>query len=278
MQSLQHVSSPPEPLSPYLTTTLADPNTTIPSLTLYVLTIFSKAVVSAFAGECAVNPRAAEPIGTLVAQIFALHDLQYPLAQQSSTSDTPKTTSLIPILLCKLLTSAPHLLSLSQPTPYASSAQKLRMGHRLESETNTAGSAKSLIPPSRQLDRLSGLGAGYTSISLRNFSRSKMINPYPPRLFWTALTGLLTTPAPNIEVGHVALVKAMLETGYERIMLFWGNAGVALLREAGIHWPARLIADPKIRVKEGIAAAVKGMEVMIENWERENHFDLKTGP
>ena len=146
------------------------------------------------------------------------------------------------------------------------------MGWRAE---QTADNTKTFIATSRHIDRLTGLAAGYTSIALRNFSRSRTLtNPYPPSNFWTSFAGILATPKTNISVEQVVMVKAMLEVGWERVIMFWGGAGVGLLRAGGVDWVAGLMGDEGVRGKEGMVSAVRGLEVMVEGWRREGKFTL----
>ena len=121
--------------------------------------------------------------------------------------------------------------------------------------------------PGRALEAAS-LGAGFASISLRNFSKTRLRNPYPPRHFWAALSNIANTPAESVEVGHLVLLKNMVEGSWERIILFWGNVGVAALREGCVHWPARL--PPALRV----SPAGRGLGLMVEGWEKDKEFRL----
>ena len=147
------------------------------------------------------------------------------------------------------------------------------MGWR--AEPTTTANTKSFIPSARHIDRLTGLAAGYTSIALRNFSRSRTLtNPYPPSNFWASFAGILATPKANISVEQVVMVKAMLEVGWERVVLFWGGAGVGLLRAGGVEWPREVMGNEGVRAKEGVVSAVRGLEVMVEGWRREGRFTL----
>ena len=136
------------------------------------------------------------------------------------------------------------------------------MGWRLEEGA--------LIPESRQLDRLTGLGAGYAAIALRNFSRTaRSTSPLPPRHFWASMAGLVDTSVANVSVQHLVLMKSMLENGWDRVIMFWGSNGVAALREACVYWPARLPQELKA------SSHAKSLGLMVETWERENHFTLR---
>lgn len=141
------------------------------------------------------------------------------------------------------------------------------MGWRREFSNGTED-AKSFVPEQRQLERLTGLGAGFAAIALRNFSKTKLRNPYPPHNFWTALSSIVNCPPESVEQGHLVLLKNMVEGGWERIILFWANVGVAALRESCVDFPMRL--PPALRQ----TPACRGVGLMVEGWERDKDFRL----
>lgn len=213
--------------------------------------MFSKAVMNAFVGECAVNPKAAEPIGTLAAQIFSMPELQFQRNVPSVNSGihyeafggstptppmTPTSCSLIAVLMCKFHAVAPILFGISGSE--STSAGKLRLGWRKESVSNDT---KAFVGEQKQYDRLTGLGVGYASIALRNFARSRLINPWPPRHYWTSLANIANTPPAEVQTSHLILLKSMLENiARDRFVLFYGAAGIAALRQAVVAFPASL--------------------------------------
>ncbi|KIX95445.1 uncharacterized protein Z520_08962 [Fonsecaea multimorphosa CBS 102226] len=273
-QALKDRPSPPVSVSEYLPAHLNlgdNGTTTIPSLALYLLSIFSKAVIGGFVGECAVNPKAAEPIGTLVAQIFSMPELQFPRSVPSTADPSqpskPTSVSLISILMSKFHATAPILFGISGRESTA--AGKHRLGWRLDRITDDPDSKKAFVNENKHYDRLTGLGVGYASIALRNFSKAKVSNPWPPVHYWASLAHIANTPPQEVQTSHLVLLKSMLENNaIERFVLFFGAAGIAALRQAAVDFPRTL---PK-EVQE--KPATKTLVLMVEGWKKEKNFSL----
>ncbi|KIW91328.1 uncharacterized protein Z519_08224 [Cladophialophora bantiana CBS 173.52] len=273
-QALRERPSPPVSVSEYLPAHLNlgdNGTTTIPSLALYLLSIFSKAVISGFVGECAVNPKAAEPIGTLVAQIFSMPELQFPRNVPSAASPSqptkPTSVSLIPILMCKFHATAPILFGISGRESTA--AGKHRLGWRLDRITDDPDSKKAFVNENKHYDRLTGLGVGYASIALRNFSKAKVSNPWPPVHYWSSLAHIANTPPQEVQTSHLVLLKSMLENNaIDRFVLFFGAAGIAALRQAAVEFPRTLPRELQEK------PATKTLVLMVEGWKREKNFSL----
>ncbi|OCT51627.1 RNA export mediator Gle1 [Cladophialophora carrionii] len=271
LRALKELPSPPASVSDFLPAhlNLGDRGTTtVPSLVLYLLSIFSKAVIAAFVGECAVNPKAAEPIGTLVAQIFSMPDLQF--ARNAPANDSSRTLpnqSLIPILMCKFHAAAPILFGISGSE--STTAGKLRLGWRLDRIDDSADSKRAFTTQNKHYDRLTGLGVGYASIALRNFSKARFQNPWPPVHFWSSLAHIINTPPREVQTSHLILLKNMLENNsIDRFVLFFGAVGVAALRQAVVEFPKSL--PHELQEKQ----VTKSLHLMVEGWKKENHFSL----
>ncbi|KIX05033.1 uncharacterized protein Z518_05905 [Rhinocladiella mackenziei CBS 650.93] len=281
-RALREIPSPPVSVSEYLPPHLSlldKETTTVPSLVLYLLSVFSKAVINAFVGECAVNTKAAEPIGTLVAQIFSMPELQFPRNVPSVNSGLhydkfggtaptppmkPASVSLISVLMCKFHATAPILFGVYGPE--STSAGKLRLGWRLD---KISDDKKAFVTENKHYDRLTGLGAGYASIALRNFSMAKAKNPWPPVNYWSSLAHITNTPPTEVQTSHLILLKSMLENNaMDRFVLFYGVAGIAALRQAAIEFPKTLPRQLQER------PVTKALALMIEGWKTEKHFIL----
>lgn len=273
LRALKELPSPPVAVSDFLPAHLNlrdNGATTIPSLLLYLLNIFSKAVMAAFVGECAVNPKAAEPIGTLVAQMFSLPALQFARHPSSAanSSQTAESQSLIPILMCKYHAAAPILFGISGSE--STTAGKLRLGWRRDNVGDADEGRRAFTTQQKQYERLTGLGVGYASIALRNFSRSATLqNPLPPVYFWASLAHIANTPPQEVQTSHLILLKNILENNaIERFVLFFGAVGVAALRQAVVGFPRTLPREMQEKME------VKSLGAMVEKWKKEYHFSL----
>lgn len=220
-------------------------------------------MVNGFVGECAVNSKAAEPIGTLVAQIFSMPELQF-ARNIPPGSDGPGSVSLISILMCKIHATAPILFGVYGPE--TTKEGKLRLGWRLDSLSDDR---KAFVPESKHYDRLTGLGVGYASIALRNFSKAKVQNPWPPLHYWSSLAHIANTPPTAVQMSHLILLKSMLENNaVDRFVLFFGAAGIAALRQAAVLFPRSLPQSMQD------APVAKALALTVEAWQREKNFIL----
>lgn len=217
-----------------------------PSLLVYVLNIFSKAIISQFGGESGISVKAAEPAGVLVAQMYAATEYQF------------KGHSLIDILLAKLHFACPVLWGIyaDEKTPQGRS----RLGWRRE--------GGGFVSESRHYERVSGLGAGFASIALRNFTKSRLQNPFPPTNFWECLANILNIPPGDVQPTHLFVLKAMLENSAERFVQFYGSAAIAALRLALINFPASL--PPSLQN----TAASKAITLLVDLLAREKNLTM----
>jgi len=218
-----------------------------PSLLVYVLNIFSKAIIAQFGGESGISIKAAEPAGVLVAQIFAIPEHQF------------NGHSLIDILLAKLHYSCPVLWGVygDESTP----GGRLRLGWRREDGA--------FVSESRHHERVSGLGAGFASIALRNFAKSRLRNPFPPTNFWECLATILNVPPHDVQPTHLFVLKAMLENSVERFIQFYGSAAIAALRQALVKFPATL--PPKLQD----TASCKAITLLVDMLAREKNLRIE---
>ena len=100
---------------------------------------------------------------------------------------------------------------------------------------------------------MTGLGAGFAAIALRNYDRSKMQNPFPPSQFWRALAAVTNTPPGRVTATHFTVLKAMIENNEGRFLEFFGEPGRAALRRALVEFP----------VSVGQRAGVAGKALMV---------------
>ncbi|KXJ92700.1 GLE1-like protein-domain-containing protein [Microdochium bolleyi] len=189
----------------------------IPSLFLYLLNQFSKAIINQFVNECGAQPKSADPVGVVAAMIF------------SNPLYLWRGKSLIDILMAKLRICCPVLFG------YRGSEKTEQGRQRLGWRKDGPG----WIPEQAHIDRMKGLGVGYAAVSMRDFSRSANTNPWPPRNYWASLARILNTPGDEISNTQCVVVRAMLETYEERFIGFYGSQAIAAMRKALIEFPAR---------------------------------------
>lgn len=190
---------------------------TLPSLFIFLLDHFSKAVISQLANEASINPDAADPIGILVAQVFSSPALHW------------RGASMIDIFMAKMWKECPVLFGArgSEKTEEG----RARLGWRKES--------RNWVEELVHTNRMTGLAAGYAAISLRNFSRTKMENPYPPYHYWQSLAAIVATPPAQTSTTQFTVLKGLI-MGFEgKFLEFYGNAGKAALRIALVDFPDR---------------------------------------
>jgi nucleoporin GLE1 len=240
--------------------TLPDPAPTVPSLAIYLLSILAKTVISVTITSCLDNPRAGEAPALLAVQIFATPDFTFP--SPPTPTKPNNTVSLISILIAKYHAAAPPLFGVSG----SEKTQKSRLGWRTTEDPSTG--RKAYVPEQQQYDRLVGLAAGYAAISLRNFSKSRNQNPFPPKHFWASLGYIVNTPPEQVQVTHLLLLKSLLEGSVERVVQFWGATGVAALRLALVVFPERLPGELRSH------STAKALGVLREKWARDMRFHL----
>ncbi|KAI0021962.1 GLE1-like protein-domain-containing protein [Xylariomycetidae sp. FL0641] len=190
---------------------------TLPSLFIYLLSHFSKTIISQFINECGAQPKSADPIGVVAAQIF------------SNPSYHWRGRPLIDILMAKFRVVCPVLFG------YRGSEQteqgRLRIGWKREEG--------SWAPEQQHIDRMKGLAVGYAAISLRDFTKSPKSNPWPPSHYWTAMAKIVNTPANEISNTQCIVLRSMIELYEERFLAFYGSAAIAALRKALVEFPTK---------------------------------------
>lgn len=190
---------------------------TLPALFIYLMNICAKGIISQFINEASANTKAADPIGVFTAHIFSHKDFQW------------RGQSLIDILMAKFRVVCPVLFG-------------SRGNDKMEKGRLALGWKKdgpSWITEQSHNDRMTGLGAGYASISLRDFSKSSKANPYPPTNYWKALAAIVNTPANETSNTQYVVLRAMIEGHEQRFINFYGNAAVAALRLALVEFPKK---------------------------------------
>lgn len=217
------VASPPIEVAPFLTEDRSpaegalNNDATLPSLFIYLLNICAKGIVNQFINEGGANPKAADPVGVFAAHIFSHKEFQW------------RGKSLIDIVIAKLRVVCPVLFG-------------IRGNDRTERGRTALGWKKegpAWVTEQSHNDRMTGLGAGFASLSLRDFSKTTKTNPYPPYNYWMALASIVNTPAGEICNTQYVVLRSMIEGHSQRFLNFYGNAGLAALRLALIEFPKK---------------------------------------
>ena len=193
-------------------------DTTAPALLVYLLNIFAKAIVSQFIDEAGISPRIADPIGTIASHIFSLTDFRW------------HGVSLIDILIAKMHVVCPVLWGIygDENTPEG----KARIGWWREEKNGP------WVSEHRHKERMTGLGAGFAAIALRNYEKARMENPYPNIKYWQSLAYIVNTPPAEVTITHFVVLKAMIDNYETKFLEFFGNAALAALRKALVDFPA----------------------------------------
>ncbi|KAF4460120.1 RNA export mediator GLE1 [Fusarium albosuccineum] len=190
---------------------------TLPSLFIYLINICAKAIINQFINEGSANPKAADPVGVFAAHIFSNKDFSW------------RGQSLIDILMAKYRIVCPVLF-----------------GHRGNDRTERGRIAigwkkegPAWITEQNHNDRMTGLGAGFASLSLRDFSKSSKKNPYPPTNYWKALAYIVNTPPNETSNTQYVVLRSMIQGHEHRFLKFYGNAALAALRLALVEFPKK---------------------------------------
>ena len=222
METLKKSAEFPEPtldITKFLiSSALQLPNYNCPALLLYLLNIFAKAIIAQFINEASVKPQIADNVGTVASHIFAIEAFRW------------HGTTLIDILIAKLHVVCPVLFGIYGDEKSATG--KIRLGWSREDNGP-------FVSDQNHFGRMTGLGAGFAGISLRNYEKAVAKNPYPDFHYWQCLARITNTPTDRITQTHFVVLKAMVE-GYEgKFLQFYGDYALKALRFALIELPER---------------------------------------
>lgn len=189
----------------------------LPSLFIYLLNQFSKAIINQFIQECGGQPKTADPIGVIAALIFSNKGYHW------------RGKTLIDILMAKLRVACPVLFG------YRGNEKTEQGRARLGWKREGAG----WISEQMHVNQMKGLAVGYASIALRDFSKSANTNPWPPSRYWASMARIVNTPPTEISNTQCVVLRSMIEHYEERFMTFYGTAAIAALRKALVEFPAK---------------------------------------
>ena len=193
----------------------------LPSLFIYLMNHLAKGIINQFINECGPNPKAADPIGVFTAQMFSNKDFQW------------RDRSLIDLLMAKLRVVCPVLFGFRGND--RTERGRLALGWRKD--------GPAWITEQSHNDRMTGLGAGFASLALRDFSKTSKQNPYPPTNYWRAFSGIINSAASETSNTQYVVLRAMIEGHEQRFLSFYGNAALAALRLALVEFPKKAPAN-----------------------------------
>ncbi|KAI1920449.1 hypothetical protein LOZ58_002917 [Ophidiomyces ophidiicola] len=199
---------------------IANEENKVPALLIYLLNIFSKAIIAQLVAEAGVTPKCAGPLGVLTAQIFSMDAFVY------------KGCPLIDILLAKFHYVCPVLWGFYGSESTA--AGKTALGWWRDEPNGP------FVSNQVHEERMIGLGAGFAAISLRDFSKTSRQNPLPNTHFWRALANIVNVPPEEVQDTHLTVLGAMLKFSAQRVVGFWGDIGLLALRNAIVTFPGTL--------------------------------------
>ncbi|KAI9827446.1 MAG: hypothetical protein M1832_004795 [Thelocarpon impressellum] len=189
----------------------------VPGLLVYLVNIFTKAIIAQFISEASVSPKAADPVGIIAVQMFAAREFRW------------NGASLIDILLAKFHVVCPVLWGMYGDEGTVQG--KARLGWWREERDGP------WVSEQRHGERMTGLGAGFASLALRDFSKTKLVNPLPNAAYWRALHAIVALPPGAATATHFTVLKAMVEGHEARFLKCYGSAALAGLRKALIDFP-----------------------------------------
>ena len=104
---------------------------------------------------------------------------------------------------------------------------------------------------------MTGLGAGFAALSLRNYEKSKLTNPYPAVNYWRSFSYIVNIPSSERSGTHCVVLKAMIENYEERFMMFYGDAALVALRYASLEYPQGMKEGMGQRALAGLADTMR---------------------
>ena len=187
----------------------------VPSLFIYLLNQFSKAIINQFIQECSGQPKTADPIGVVAALIFSKKEYCW------------RGKTLIDILMAKFRIACPVLFG------YRGN-EKTEMGRKRLGWRREGGA---WVSEQLHISQMQGLAVGYAAIALRDFALSANTSPWPPSRYWTCMARIVNTPPAEISNTQCVILRSMIEHYEDKFMMFYGTAAIAALRKALVEFP-----------------------------------------
>ncbi|KAK0920724.1 hypothetical protein LTR91_018330 [Friedmanniomyces endolithicus] len=193
-----------------------------PAILLYLLHQFAKRTIRQLIAEGGADTEVCDPIGIILVQVFARPDYQW------------REHSLIDLLWAKYHFLCPQLFGI-----------RVQEGEGEE-----------------YFRRVTGLAAGFSAVTLRDFSKSRNRNPAPNTLWWESTARILNLSATQTQMTHFVILKASITDFVPRILQLFGGAGKAVIKNAVTVFPGKAAkVVPKMQgEKAGMAPAVMALD------------------
>ncbi|KAF2767982.1 GLE1-domain-containing protein [Teratosphaeria nubilosa] len=209
-----------------------------PELMLYLLNLTAKLLLKQLYQDTGEDTKIADAIGVFACTIFSVPEFRW------------QGVSLIDIVWAKYHVLAPALFGLNPPP---TAAGRRLIGWKADMDATEFYRAQWAY------------GAGFSALTLRDFSRSKNPNPAPNRIWWESMSRILNVPAGQAQHAHYWLVKGMIEDWVPRIIGIFGGAGKAILKTCVRELPKKGPRDANKQVKmEGPVLALQSLDTNLQ--------------
>jgi nucleoporin GLE1 len=224
----------------------------LPALFIFLLNFFAKYVIAQFINEAGVNPEIADPIGVVAVQVFSRADFLW------------RGQSLIDIMMAKMRVVCPVVFGVRGNE--GTEEGRARLGWIRDD-------SGSYVSEEIHGGRMTGLAAGYAAICLRDFSKSRLKNPWHPTHYWQTMASIVATPPSQRSITQYLVLRSLID-GYEgTFMKFYGNAARAALKIALVKFPEG--AGAANSTVPPSSAAVGGVQVLADKLAKDRGIELR---
>ncbi|CAF9905680.1 MAG: hypothetical protein GOMPHAMPRED_003318 [Gomphillus americanus] len=215
----------------------------VSSYYIYLMNIFTKAVFSQFLVDATADTRKADAIGLFASQLLATSQVQW-----------RNQISFWPFLLAKFARRCPVLFGVYGDEATTEGRTLLGWGKADGTFVNNQ----------RHAERMTGLAAGWASITLRDYNKSRLENPVPSWYFWRSAASILNVPKNEVTNTHYIVLKALIEHNEARIIKLFGNYGTMILQQAVTAYPDNVHTGSKV--------SAQALKLLGDIWEKDLHF------
>ncbi|KAF2859538.1 GLE1-domain-containing protein [Piedraia hortae CBS 480.64] len=222
-------------------------NTDYPEMLFFLLNCISKFAIAQLLSEASSDSATGEPIGILLCNIFSVPEYQW------------QGESVIDIVWAKFHAVCPALFGIWGRE--ATRQGRDRIGWWVVDRNDPEAAAR--VSSETHYQRMAGLGVGFASITLRDFSKSRNRNPAPNTLWWEAVARIVNLKKGEAQTTHYVLLKAMIDEHLPRVLGIFGGAGLVALRNAIIEFPKKGPMSKDGKTPVPAVMAVEGLRLML---------------